>query len=46
MTDYEAVKAIALIMEDFYRGALNSFEALNEVAQVIGANKILHEATP
>ena len=44
MNDHDAMTAINAVLEQFYRTQLNSYEALNQIAAITGANQAEHEA--
>jgi hypothetical protein len=43
VNDHDAMTAINSILEQFYRSQLNSYEALNQISAISGANKVDHE---
>jgi hypothetical protein len=43
MNDHDAMTAINAVLEQFYRSQLNSYEALNQISAISGANKVDHE---
>ena len=43
MTDHEAMDAINLVLDEWYRGGLNPNIALQQIARISGMNKISHE---
>ena len=44
LNDHDAMEAVDAVLEQYFRGRLNPYEALNQIAQITGANKIEHEA--
>ncbi len=45
MNDRDAIDSINAVLEQYFRGRLNPYEALNQIAHVTGANKNEHEAS-
>jgi len=39
MSDQDAVEAIAAVLEQYFRGALNPYEALNQIARIKGSTE-------
>jgi len=43
MNDHEAMEAVNAVLEQFYRGQLDSYQALTQIARVSGENTIDHQ---
>jgi len=43
VNDHDAMTAINAVLEQFYRTQLNSYEALNQISAISGANKVDHQ---
>jgi len=43
VNDHDAMTAINAVLEQFYRTQLNSYEALNQISAISGANKADHQ---
>jgi hypothetical protein len=42
MNDHEAIDAIDAVLEQYSRTQVTSVQAMNYIAQIVGANKISH----